>query len=124
MLPYTSRMTDSILLGADSIASAEDGRDDAVAAVSLLAAIADPIRWTVVQQLAANEACVCNLQERIPIASNLLSYHLKQLRDVGLVTTRRRGRWIDYSLADDALDRLAAALPGVVPLRRAPNETG
>jgi len=33
------------------------------------------------------------------------------LRDAGLVTTRRRGRWIDYTLAEDARARLEAALP-------------
>ena len=81
------------------------------ASVSLLTAVADPIRWTVLQRLAASGACVCNLQEHIPIAANLLSYHLKVLRDAGLVTTSRRGRWIDYSLAPDALARLRAALP-------------
>ena len=86
--------------------------DDAAEAMALLTAVADPVRWAVLQQLADSQFCVCNLQERIPIASNLLSYHLKVLRDAGLVTTSRRGRWIDYSLADDALKRLAAALPG------------
>jgi len=39
------------------------------------------------------------------------------LRDAGLVTTSRRGRWIDYALAEDALDRLRAALPGITSLR-------
>jgi len=82
-------------------------------AVSLLQAVADPVRWTVLQQLAGNPSCVCNLQEHLPIAANLLSYHLKVLRDAGLVTTRRRGRWIDYALAEDAMDRLRAALPGI-----------
>jgi ArsR family transcriptional regulator len=33
------------------------------------------------------------------------------LRDAGLVTAARRGRWMDYTLANDALDRLHAALP-------------
>ena len=94
-----------------------DAAADSGASVALLTAVADPVRWTVLQELAASEACVCNLQERIPIASNLLSYHLKVLRDAGLVTTNRRGRWIDYSLAPDALDRLAAALPGRAPAR-------
>ena len=82
--------------------------------VALLAAVADPVRWTVLQRLASQPSCVCDLQEHVPIAANLLSYHLKVLREAGLVTTRRRGRWIDYALADDALDRLHAALPGVV----------
>ena len=80
--------------------------------VALLAAVADPVRWTVLQRLAEGPSCVCDLQEHVPIAANLLSYHLKVLRESGLVTTSRRGRWIDYALVDDALDRLVAALPG------------
>jgi ArsR family transcriptional regulator len=80
--------------------------------LTLLSAAADPVRWTVLRHLAQNgTSCVCDLQDRVPVASNLLSYHLKVLRDAGLVTTARRGRWIDYTLADDAAKRLAAALP-------------
>jgi ArsR family transcriptional regulator len=80
-------------------------------AAKLLTAVADPVRWTVLNRLGSGQACVCDLQEHIPIPANLLSYHLKVLRDAGLVTTSRRGRWIDYSLADDAQARLDAALP-------------
>ncbi len=90
------------------------------ASVALLAAVADPVRWTVLADLARSPRCVCDLQERVPIAANLLSYHLKVLREAGLVTTSRRGRWIDYALAGDALDRLRAALPGAVCSAQAP----
>ncbi len=80
--------------------------------ITLLSAVADPVRWAVLSQLAQQgTSCVCVLQERVPVAPNLLSYHLKVLRDAGLVTTSRRGRWIDYSLADGASRRLAEALP-------------
>ncbi len=80
--------------------------------LSLLSAVADPVRWTVLSHLAQQgTSCVCDLQDRVPIAGNLLSYHLKVLRDAGLVTTARRGRWIDYTLAPDAAARLAVALP-------------
>jgi len=78
----------------------------------VLQAVADPIRWTVLATLAQAPRCVCKLQEQIPIAGNLLSYHLKVLREAGLVTTSRRGRWIDYALAHDAAERMRAALPG------------
>lgn len=80
--------------------------------VELLQAIADPVRWAVLDALADEELCVCDLQERVPVAGNLLSYHLKVLRDAGLVTATRRGRWIDYRLADGAHRRMAHALPG------------
>jgi len=87
---------------------------DAGRSVALLQAVADPIRWTILHTLAARPSCVCNLQEHVPIAANLLSYHLKVLREAGLVTSSKRGRWVDYALADDAPARMRAALPDVV----------
>ena len=92
---------------------------EGAAAARLVAAVADPIRWTVVRRLGAGQACVCELQEIVPVAANLLSYHLKVLREAGLVTTSRRGRWVDYTLAADALERLHAALPGIESTERA-----
>jgi len=80
--------------------------------IALLIAVADPIRWAVIEALAESTKCVCNLQEHVPVAANLLSYHLKVLREVGLITASRRGRWIDYALAEDARERMMAALPG------------
>ena len=88
--------------------------------ISLLQAMADPVRLTVLATLAEAPRCVCSLQEQVPIQGNLLSYHLKVLRDAGLVTTSRRGRWIDYALADDARKRMASALPGARSLVRSP----
>lgn len=80
--------------------------------VALLQAVADPIRWAVLEALSGDQRCVCDLQAQVPVAGNLLSYHLKVLRDVGLVTATRRGRWIDYALAEDAHERILGALPG------------
>lgn len=79
--------------------------------VALLTAVADPIRWTVLRRLASGRACVCALQAEAGVAANLLSYHLKVLREAGLVTCSRRGRWVDYQLAEDAVSRVTDALP-------------
>jgi ArsR family transcriptional regulator, arsenate/arsenite/antimonite-responsive transcriptional repressor len=82
--------------------------DDAVA---LLATVADPVRWRVLRLLASGQACVCEIQEQVPVASNLLSYHLRVLREAGLITSSKRGRWVDYRLAPGAGAALTAALP-------------
>jgi ArsR family transcriptional regulator len=82
------------------------------AAVALMAVVADPVRWRLLADLAAaGTRCVCELQPVGGVAPNVLSYHLKVLRDAGLVTSAKRGRWVDYTLADDAPARIAAALP-------------
>ena len=78
---------------------------------ALLSAAADPVRWQVLALLAERSRCVCDLQEHLPIPGNLLSYHLRVLREAALVTASRRGRWVDYALSADAADRLHAALP-------------
>ena len=97
------------------LSARHDDIADRAASIGLLQAVADPIRWTILSVLTESPRCVCRLQEQVPVAGNLLSYHLKVLRDAGLVTASRRGRWIDYALADDAHERMVAALPGAVP---------
>src|SRR5665647_357743 len=92
--------------------------DIQVAAASLLAAVADPIRLQLLHVLVGRTRCVCDLQPEPAIPGNLLSYHLKVLREAGLIEGTRRGRWIDYSLVDGALERLHAALPDPASVAR------
>ena len=81
------------------------------ASLLVMQAVADPVRWTVLTVLTQGPRCVCDLQSQVPVAANLLSYHLKVLRDAALITSSRRGRWVDYALAEDASARMASALP-------------
>ncbi|MFW2514146.1 ArsR/SmtB family transcription factor [Demequina sp. SO4-13] len=85
---------------------------DAEERVSVLVAAADPVRWTVLDVLSNGPRCVCELQELVPVAGNLMSYHLKVLREARLVTATRRGRWVDYAVCPDTFERLVASLPG------------
>ena len=89
-----------------------------VSAASLLAAVADPIRLQLLHLLVGQTRCVCDLQPEPAIPGNLLSYHLKVLREAGLIEGTRRGRWIDYSLTEGALERLHAALPDPASVAR------
>jgi ArsR family transcriptional regulator, arsenate/arsenite/antimonite-responsive transcriptional repressor len=78
----------------------------------LLKAVADPTRLEILDLLATTETCCpCDLQPTLGIAPNLLSHHLKVLREAGLVTGTQRGRRIDYRLRPEGLRTLAAALP-------------
>jgi ArsR family transcriptional regulator len=80
--------------------------------IQLMSAAADPVRWRLLTELsAAGTRCVCDLQPVAAVAPNVLSYHLKVLREAGLVTSAKRGRWVDYTLAPAAHARLQQALP-------------
>ncbi len=76
-------------------------------------ALADETRLRIVDRLRAGEECVCNLTDVLNTGQSPLSFHLKALKDAGLVRDRRQGRWIYYSLDPDAmveLERVVAAL--------------
>jgi ArsR family transcriptional regulator len=63
------------------------------------------------------------LTEALALPQSLLSFHLKTLRDAGLVTDRREGRWVYYALAPRALEVARNAIDAlsaeVVPRTRA-----
>ena len=69
---------------------------------ALMKALADPIRMEVVQTLAGGERCVCELTEALGVAQSRLSFHLKVMRQAGLITAREEGRWVYYKLAPQA----------------------
>ena len=54
--------------------------------------------------------CVCEVQSRFGLAQSKASYHLKVLREAGLVRERQRGKWSFYAVEDDAVRALLADL--------------
>ena len=73
-------------------------------AVGLFHALSDATRLIVLDMLKEGERCVCELQDQIDIAQSRLSFHLKVLKDAGLVDDRKEGRWSYYSIVPGALD--------------------
>lgn len=61
-------------------------------------ALADPLRLQILETLRESELCVCDLCDRLEVNQSKLSFHLKSLREAGLVRARQEGRWIYYSL--------------------------
>ncbi len=72
--------------------------------VSVFHALSDETRLAIVRRLAGGERCVCDLQDLLDAAQSRLSYHLKTLKDAGLIMDRREGRWVHYSLVPGALE--------------------
>jgi len=81
-------------------------------------ALSDETRLEIVEILSHGERCVCDLQTTLDAAQSRLSFHLKTLKDAGLVTDRRDGRWVHYALNRDALDKIAAFAETLKPSKR------
>jgi DNA-binding transcriptional ArsR family regulator len=89
--------------------------DDRTAdATVVLKALAEPLRWRIVELLAGEELCVCHLVEELDAPQPLVSHHLRVLRDLGIVSTERFRYWTYYRLEADALAPLASRLGQLV----------
>ncbi len=80
---------------------------DTERAARLFHALSDQTRLSILQRLRFGERCVCDLTDALEAAQSRLSFHLKVLKDAGLVTDRREGRWMYYTLNIDALAEIA-----------------
>ncbi|MBW4663394.1 MAG: metalloregulator ArsR/SmtB family transcription factor [Chroococcus sp. CMT-3BRIN-NPC107] len=61
-------------------------------------ALSDPLRIAILEVLKQKELCVCELIDALGVNGSKLSFHLKTLKDAGLVCSRQEGRWIYYRL--------------------------
>jgi ArsR family transcriptional regulator len=73
-------------------------------------ALSDPLRLEVIELLRSQEMCVCDLCDRLDVAQSKLSFHLKTLREAGLISARQDGRWIYYRLNPAEFGELEAYL--------------
>ena len=91
---------------------------DLARAAALFHALSDETRLGILDLLRDGEHCVCDLQDAFDAAQSRLSYHLKVLKDAGLVTDRKDGRWSYYALAADALVEAHDAVRALAPAPR------
>lgn len=71
-------------------------------AVDLFHALSDETRLEIVHRLSGGERCVCDLTDALDSAQSRLSFHLKVLKDAGIVSGRKQGRWMYYCLNAEA----------------------
>jgi ArsR family transcriptional regulator len=62
--------------------------------------ISDPARIRIVYALKNRELCVCELMKIVDMPQTVVSHHLKVLKYADIITDRRSGKWIYYSLTD------------------------
>ena len=73
-------------------------------AVTLFHALSDATRLAALDMLRNGEKCVCDLQDELDVAQSKLSFHLRVLKDAGLVEDRKEGRWSYYTITPNALE--------------------
>ena len=69
----------------------------------LFKALSDPNRLMIVDMLSCGELCACIILEKFQITQPTLSHHMKTLCGSGLVNGRREGKWMYYSLNEEAI---------------------
>mgnify|MGYP002779051855 CR=1 FL=1 len=68
-------------------------RADLTHLTRLFRALTDETRLQLIDLLRGGERCVCELQDALDAGQSRLSFHLKVIKDAGLVTHRKEGRW-------------------------------
>ena len=68
----------------------------------------DPTRVKILYSLFESELCVCAIAELLGMTQSAISHQLKVLKDANLVSFRREGKTIYYSLADDHVNLIIA----------------
>jgi ArsR family transcriptional regulator len=79
----------------------------------LFKAVADPVRLRLLSLIACHEggeSCVCDLLDAFDMTPPSVSYHLKILREAGLLSSERRGTWVYYRVNPDVMMRMSAVL--------------
>jgi ArsR family transcriptional regulator len=92
---------------------------DVARTVQLFHALSDATRLEIIRCLMGGERCVCELTDDLDAAQSRLSFHLRTLKDAGLVRDRREGRWVYYTLNCDALEEMEGVLGALkTPIER------
>ena len=77
---------------------------DAKKTAGIFKAFCDENRIKILQLLQSGEKCACKLLEEMNITQPTLSHHMKILCDSGVVTARREGKWMHYSISAEGAE--------------------
>src|SRR5207237_2458439 len=75
-------------------------------AIELFHALSDETRLEIIELLRKGERCVCELTDTLDAAQSRLSFHLRVLKDAGIVSDRKDGRWVHYELVPGAFEEI------------------
>jgi ArsR family transcriptional regulator len=79
---------------------------DIEATRAVFKALSNEHRIRILEALRDGELCACELQVVLDAPQSTVASHLRELRDAGLVKTRRQGKWTYYRIGDTAVLQL------------------
>ena len=86
---------------------------------ALFKALGDENRIRILKLLHDGEMCACHLLEELNIGQSTLSHHMKILCDAGIVTGRKEGKWMHYSICCEGVNETRALLEELLSPKRA-----
>lgn len=92
-------------------------RARAVAALRFRA-LGDETRLRLLERLSLGERCVADLMAELELGQSLVSHHLRTLRQAGLVSVRRDGRWVYYALSEGGMGAVRLSVYELGPVQR------
>lgn len=78
--------------------------------VAIFKALGDENRIRILKLLHSGEKCACKLLEELNVSQSTLSHHMKILCDAGIVTGRKEGKWMHYSICCEGVCSLRTML--------------
>ena len=83
--------------------------------IELFHALSDETRLEVIELLRKGERCVCELTDTLDAAQSRLSFHLRVLKDAGIVRDRKDGRWVYYELDSEVFEEMETLVSAMKP---------
>ena len=83
--------------------------------IELFHALSDETRLEIIELLRRGERCVCELTDTLDAAQSRLSFHLRVLKDAGIVRDRKDGRWVYYELDSEVFEEMETLVSAMKP---------
>lgn len=83
--------------------------------IELFHALSDETRLEIIDLLRRGERCVCELTDTLDAAQSRLSFHLRVLKDAGIVRDRKDGRWVYYELDSEVFEEMETLVSAMKP---------
>ncbi len=85
--------------------------------VKYLKLLGDESKFKIISALKNGEKCVCVIYKEIGLDQTLVSHHLSTLKNAGLISRRKAGRWVYYSLNKNAFKKIERIYGNVLGVR-------